>query len=147
MRNMSFPVLVALGALLFSLGCSCSSYDEDRPPSATEAPICCGGGCCLIDSVCFRDGEANPDNADEICDVSCSQFEFTPMSGCAAGDPDMGPIAGDPDDGPIASDPDAGMGGGGDSGGCNVTAVGSRGSLASVFAMLGLALWGVRRRR
>jgi len=98
----------------------------------TTQDICCGGGCCLIEGDCLRNGDTNPANACEMCDTSSSQTDWTDVSGCG-GDTDAGSTTMGTDAGPTDS--------GDDDGGC------SAGGGGASFGLVGLVLFGLLRRR
>ena len=155
---------------LVFVGCAVQP-NEDIDSLVDE--ICCGATCCLIGGTCFTTGEANPEDACEVCDPGSSRSAFTNM--CDAGAPadaepegdsgpppmmDSGPMddaGGDPDAGEepdAGGDPDAGStadagggtdagDGGGGGGGCSV-ASGSQNVWLLAIGIVAL-IW--RRRR
>ena len=83
---------------------------------AAEAPICCGGECCLIGGSCFRRGDTNPADSCQMCDPGASQTGWTDMTGCTptgGDDAGTGGTPPDPDDGGCSAAPGAGSTGAG----------------------------------
>lgn len=129
----SILAFLATVAAIFTFSTTSASAQDDVAGSV-EA-ICCGTGCCLIDSQCFMNGDANPTDECQTCDVSSSQTAWTDVAGC--GGTDAGPSGGT----------DAGPGDT-DDGGCSASP-GQSGSPLGALA-LGLAaatLLSIRRRR
>ncbi|MEC7521423.1 MAG: MYXO-CTERM sorting domain-containing protein [Myxococcota bacterium] len=110
------------------------AFAQDDDVASRVDAICCGANCCLIGGSCFSNGDVNPDNSCQTCDVSGSQTAWTDMDGCTP-----------PDSGVVTPPADSGTGGGEGGGGCSASPAGSAGPLA-FLGLLG-ALFFVRRRR
>lgn len=160
-----------LGPLLAVLLVPGFAAAQDGDIGRTTQNICCGGSCCLIGGVCLNNGDTNPMDMCEICDIGQSQTGYSVNPTCVDAGPadsDAGPGATDAGPGPVEVDAgpgggtDAGPGGGtdagpgagpmdagpgdGDDGGCSVGRGDSAAWPGLAVLALGLAAF-VRRRR
>lgn len=128
MRTASFASLLTV----LSLFAVPALAQEDDVASRVDA-ICCGGNCCLIGSDCFSNGDTNPDNACQTCDVSATQTAWTDVSGCAPEDSGVTPAA------------DSGTTPPAEGGGCSASGASSSAGPLALLGLLG-ALFVWRRR-
>lgn len=119
---------------ILALGLFVATPAEAQDVDSRVDSICCGGGCCFIDSVCFTDGDTDPADSCNTCDTSSSRTDWTRSTApaCSGGGTDAG-----------SPGTDAGGGGGGGDGGCSA---GGPVHHASAL-LLGAALVFLRRRR
>lgn len=145
-----FKLLVGMVVVVGFVGCASAEQDE---AALTVAKICCGSGCCLIDSECYTNGEDNPTNSEQECDPSESQTQWTDKGsgdgGTDGGSSDAGTDGGSTDGGGTDAGTDAGSGsdaGTGSGGGSGCAVHGNNSNRAGwLFAIVsGLAF--MRRR-
>ncbi len=80
-------------------GCAVQTTE---PADNAANNICCGGACCLIDGVCYADGDVNPADACLFCDRDGSgggmARDWTPVDSPECSGEDMGPDDAGPED-------------------------------------------------